>query len=194
MAQFIKTNADLMGVLNFDSGSYVNDSVAFSGIYIAANQIDVINPSTTGFVPGQVVTALPVVSNLGNTFEVPPGVTVVSYAGGVLTVTPAVLSVPGPTEVVPLAVMSAGTKWVVGQTVQPQGPKLDFWTLTITAGCPMEAMQAVQQRGTIHMYKIASSTSLHVAVYDTAGWTDTALVAESNGFISAAVAGATFGA
>lgn len=180
MAQFIKVNADLKGVMNFDAAGYVNDAITFSGTIATGTTITVINPSSTAFTAGQVVTGPGITA----------GTTVVSYAAGVLTVT-------GPTALTPstaLSIMAAATKWTVGETVQPQGPKLDFWTLTVTSNCIDEAMKVVQKRATVHIYKVASATELQVAVYDTAGWTAVTLVSESDGFISAAVAGATFGA
>lgn len=75
-----------------------------------------------------------------------------------------------------------------GVTVQPQGPKLDFFTITFTGtgttGAQVLAtFQTIEQLATIHMYEFttASDDTLAVAVYPVGAWTtatlDTALTA-----------------
>jgi len=75
-----------------------------------------------------------------------------------------------------------------GATVQPQGPKLDFFTITFTGtgttGAQLLAtFQTIEQLATIHLYEFttASDDTLAVAVYPTGAWTtatlDTALTA-----------------
>ncbi len=90
-----------------------------------------------------------------------------------------------------------------GATVQPQGPKLDFFTITKDTGAFTAAninsiVQAVQQLATIYIYEYtdASDDTLAIAVYPTAAWTtstlDTAITAAG---VAVTVAdGATFGA
>ena len=178
MAQFLKVNADLQPVLHFDSASYTNDAITFTGVIATGTTITVSNPSSLAFAAGQLVTGPGITA----------GTTVVSYAAPTLTVT-------GPTALTPTttsAAMVAATRWTVGSTVQPQGPKLDFWTLTIDSNCVDEALKAVGQLATIHMYRVASATSVHVAVYSTGAWDTSTLVSASGGIINAAAAGASF--
>ena len=67
-------------------------------------------------------------------------------------------------------------------SVQPQGPKLDFFTATangaLTTTQVAAAIQAVQQLATIHIYQYNDDTndSLALAVYPTGAWTTAALV------------------
>jgi hypothetical protein len=68
-------------------------------------------------------------------------------------------------------------------TVQPQGPKLDFFTATangaLTTTQVAAAIQTIQQLATIHIYEYtdASNDTLAVAVYPTGAWTSASLVA-----------------
>lgn len=63
-------------------------------------------------------------------------------------------------------------------TVQPQGPKLDFFTIALanvaTDGAVLkEAIEAIQQLATVYIYEVtdASTDTLAVAVYPTGAWT-----------------------
>jgi hypothetical protein len=100
MAQFAKVNGDLLPVINFDSGSYVNS-----------------------------------------------GLNAVSSAN----------------------------------TVQPQGPKLDFFTITATGaltGAQVNTIiQATQQLATVYIYEYTDATNdtLAMAVYPVGAWTTTDL-------------------
>ena len=66
-------------------------------------------------------------------------------------------------------------------TVQPQGPKLDFFTITFTGAVTTTqfntAIQTIQQLATIYMYEYtdASDDTLAIAVYPTGAWTTTSL-------------------
>jgi hypothetical protein len=72
-------------------------------------------------------------------------------------------------------------------TVQPQGPKLDFFTVTfdgaLTTTQLNTAIQTIQQLATIYMYEYTDDTNdtLAVALYPVGAWTtatlDTALTA-----------------
>lgn len=68
-------------------------------------------------------------------------------------------------------------------TVQPQGPKLDFFTATangaVTATQLAAAVQTVQQLATIYIYEYtdASNDTLALAVYPTGAWTTASLAA-----------------
>jgi hypothetical protein len=73
-------------------------------------------------------------------------------------------------------------------TVQPQGPKLDFFTITKDTGAFTTAnistiVQTVQQLATIYIYEYtdASDDTFAMAVYPTGAWTtatiDTAVTA-----------------
>jgi hypothetical protein len=67
-------------------------------------------------------------------------------------------------------------------TVQPQGPKLDFFTATangaLTTTQVAAAVQTIQQLATIHIYEYtdASNDTLAFAVYPTGAWTTASLV------------------
>jgi hypothetical protein len=67
-------------------------------------------------------------------------------------------------------------------TVQPQGPKLDFFTATangaLTTTQVASAVQAIQQLATIHIYEYTDTTNdtLAFAVYPTGAWTTASLV------------------
>ena len=92
-----------------------------------------------------------------------------------------------------------------GKTVQPQGPKLDFFTITASGSSAFSTTQVdvmiktIQQLATVYIYEYtdASNDTLAVAVYPTGAWTTTAL---DTAFTAAGVAststatGATFGA
>lgn len=85
-----------------------------------------------------------------------------------------------------------------GATVQPQGPKLDFFTVTFTGALTTTqlntAVQTIQQLATIYMYEYTDTTddTLAVAVYPVGAWTtttlDTALTAAVEGCTVAASA------
>ena len=69
-----------------------------------------------------------------------------------------------------------------GATVQPQGPKLDFFTITFsgtgTTGAQILAtFQTIEQLATMHMYEFttASDDTLAVAVYPVGAWDTTTL-------------------
>ena len=90
-------------------------------------------------------------------------------------------------------------------TVQPQGPKLDFFTLTGNgsqiADNIQAAFQTIQQLATIHIYEYTDDAAdlLAVALYPVGAYTaaslETQLLALGGGFAGGAVAnGAEFGA
>ena len=90
-----------------------------------------------------------------------------------------------------------------GAVVQPQGPKLDFFTITKDTGAFTGAnvktiIDTVQQLSTVYIYQYtdAANDKLAVAVYPTGAWTaseiDTAVTAA--GVAVTVAAGATFGA
>lgn len=79
-------------------------------------------------------------------------------------------------------------------TVQPQGPKLDFFTITGNGTQVLDniatVFQTVQQLATIHIYEYTNATddTLAVAIYPTGAWTTTTLDNElSNAWSSANV-------
>jgi hypothetical protein len=79
-------------------------------------------------------------------------------------------------------------------TVQPQGPKLDFFTVTASGSTALTGtqvnliIQATQQLATVYLYEFttAGPDTLAMAVYPTGAWTTTTLNA-------AIVAGLTAG-
>ena len=81
-------------------------------------------------------------------------------------------------------------------TVQPQGPKLDFFTITFTGAVTTTqfntAIQTIQQLATIYMYEYTDTTNdtLAIAVYPVGAWTTTSL----DDAITAAVEGCTVAA
>lgn len=68
-------------------------------------------------------------------------------------------------------------------TVQPQGPKLDYFTVTAASGTGFSTTQinilveTVQQLATIYIYEYtdASTDTFAMAVYPTGAWTTTSL-------------------
>jgi len=90
---------------------------------------------------------------------------------------------------------------VSGATVQPQGPKLEFFTLTKDTGAFTTAnvatiVQTVQQLATIYIYEYTDTTNdtFAMAVYPVGAWTaaslDTAVTAA--GIAVTVAASATF--
>ncbi len=82
-----------------------------------------------------------------------------------------------------------------GYTVQPQGPKLDFFTLTGNgsqiADNIQAAFQTIEQLATIHIYEYTNATddTLAIAVYPTGAWSVASLdAAFANAWTSANVA------
>lgn len=80
-------------------------------------------------------------------------------------------------------------------TVQPQGPKLEFFTITGNGSQVLDnistVFQTVQELATIHMYEYTNATddTLAIAIYPVGAWTTTTLDNElSNAWTSANVA------
>ena len=80
------------------------------------------------------------------------------------------------------AYTNSGANAVVsGSSVQPQGPKLDFFTVTATGaltGTQVNLIiQATQQLATVYIYEYTDTTNdtLAMAVYPTGAWTTTTL-------------------
>lgn len=87
-------------------------------------------------------------------------------------------------------------------TVQPQGPKLDFFTVTLAGVAAnttiaLQTMQTVEQLATIHIYEFTDTgtDTLALAVYPTGAWTTATLataVDAATGGTSTVTATATF--
>ena len=87
-------------------------------------------------------------------------------------------------------------------TVQPQGPKLDFFTITGNGSQVADninaVFQTVQQLATVYIYEYTNATddTLAIAVYPVAAWTtatlDTALTAAWASANVSVAASATF--
>lgn len=82
-------------------------------------------------------------------------------------------------------------------TVQPQGPKLDFFTLTGNgsqiADNIQAAFQTIEQLATIHIYEYTNATddTLAIAIYPTGAWDVASLdAAFANAWTSANVTSA----
>ena len=77
-------------------------------------------------------------------------------------------------------------------TVQPQGPKLDFYTVTadgaFTGTQVNLIIQATQQLATVYLYEYTDTTNdtLAMAVYPTGAWTTTTLDAAVEAVLTAA--------
>lgn len=85
--------------------------------------------------------------------------------------------------------VNAGTS---AATVQPQGPKLDFFTIALanvaTDGSVLKAtIDAIQQLATVYIYEVtdASTDTLAVAVYPTGAWTTSTLDTATGGTTTA---------
>ena len=80
-------------------------------------------------------------------------------------------------------------------TVQPQGPKLDFFTFTaagaLVGGNVANAVLALQQLGTIYMYEYTSTgtDTIAVGMYPTGAWTTATITAAMTATGDAALAG-----
>ena len=81
-----------------------------------------------------------------------------------------------------------------GVPVQPQGPKLEFFTITGNSSQVLDniatVFQTVQQLATIHMYEYTNATddTLALAIYPVGAWTTVTLDNElSNAWVSANV-------
>lgn len=76
--------------------------------------------------------------------------------------------------------------------VQPQGPKLDFFTIALaglaTDGTVLKnCIDAIQQLATIYVYEVtdASTDTIAVAVYPTGAWTTSTLDTATGGSTTA---------
>ena len=80
-----------------------------------------------------------------------------------------------------------------GATVQPQGPKLDYFTVTAASTGALTGtqvsliIQATQQLATVYIYEFttAGPDTLAMAVYPTAAWTTTTLQAACRAALTA---------
>jgi len=77
-------------------------------------------------------------------------------------------------------------------TVQPQGPKLDFFTITLASLATdgtvlLNCINAIQQLATIYMYEVtdAGTDTIAIAVYPTGAWTTAALDTATGGSTAA---------
>jgi hypothetical protein len=87
-------------------------------------------------------------------------------------------------------------------TVQPQGPKLDFFTITGNGSQIADniatVFQTIEQLATMHIYEYTDATddTLAIAIYPTGAWTtatlDTALTAAWGSANVSVAASATF--
>lgn len=80
-------------------------------------------------------------------------------------------------------------------TVQPMGPKLDFFTFTaagaLTGSNVANAVLSLQQLGTIYMYEYTSTgtDTIAVGMYPTGAWTAATITAAMTATGDAALAG-----
>ena len=87
-----------------------------------------------------------------------------------------------------------------GKTVQPQGPKLDYFTVTASGALSTtdikNAFDTIQGKGIVYIYEYTDtgSDTLAFAIYPTAAWTTSTLDTELNaagGGLAACVTTAT---
>lgn len=188
MAQFLKVNADLHPVFNFDSANYNNDAVTVEG-YISGTTLTLVTSPSGTIVAG---TAVAPKMLLGAGVAAGTAVTAGSGSTWTVSVSQTLGSASSPVKFAIRSFVTTGTP------VQPQGPKLDFFTVTLTGTAPAFAAQiltVVQQLATIHMYEVYDVNTITLALYGTGAWTaadiDTALA--SAGIAAATVAtGASF--
>lgn len=90
----------------------------------------------------------------------------------------------------------------VNNTVQPAGPKLDFFQLTVTGAAAAggqgvnsvtsNALQAIQQLGTVAMYQVDTGNLVSIAVYPTGAFsTDGSVGANIRATVGATCTAAT---
>jgi hypothetical protein len=79
-----------------------------------------------------------------------------------------------------------------GVTVQPQGPKLDFFTITLAdvaanGTIALQTIQAIEQLATIMIYEFTDTgtDTLAVAVYPSGAWTTATLDTATGGTTTA---------
>jgi hypothetical protein len=80
-----------------------------------------------------------------------------------------------------------------GNTVQPQGPKLDYFTITAASSGALTGtqvnliIQATQQLATVYIYEFttAGPDTLAMAVYPTGAWTTATLQAAARAGLTA---------
>ena len=87
-------------------------------------------------------------------------------------------------------------------SVQPQGPKLDFFTVSLAtvqsnATVSAQAIQTIEQLATLHIFEFltGSPDTLAIAIYPTGAWTTTTLktaIDTATGGTSTVTLGATF--
>ena len=86
-----------------------------------------------------------------------------------------------------------------GNTVQPQGPKLDYFTVTAASSGALTGtqvnliIQATQQLATVYIYEYTDTTNdtVAMAVYPTGAWTTTTLDAAVEAALTAGGLGNT---
>ena len=86
----------------------------------------------------------------------------------------------------------------VGNTVQPQGPKLDFFQITVAGasqspgqgvnGVVSNVLASIQQLGTVAMYQVDTGNLISLAVYPTGAFATTGTTTSQPANISAIVA------
>lgn len=193
MAGFTKSNSDLRAVNNFDLGQYINDGVKVTG-YISGTTLTVVGVPSSAVAAG---TALAPKYLLGPGVAV--GTTVNAVTGAPATPTSLTVSVAqtlgsatAPVDFVVRSFVDAGV------VIQPQGPKLQFFTIKKTGLAPAFAdaiMKVVQQRATVHIYEVRNADDISVATYGTECWTAADLTTELNAAglaVTSVVAGAAF--
>jgi hypothetical protein len=96
----------------------------------------------------------------------------------------------------PSYTVGAVNAYTSGVTVQPQGPKLDYCTITFdgtgtTTAQVKATIDAIQQLATVYIYEFTTTTNdtLAVAFYPTGAW-GTDLTATGAGSLDAAVTAA----
>lgn len=193
MAQFPRANGDLKAVLNLDVGQYQNDAVRVVG-YISGTTLTVVGLPSAAIVAGT-ATAPKLLVGAG----VLTGTTVTAVTGAAASPTSLTVSVAqtlgsvlAPVEFIVRSTVDAGV------VVQPQGPKLQFFTVKKTGLAPAFAeaiMPVVATRSTVHIFEVRNADDISLALYGTECWTAADLAAALNAAglaVTSVTAGAAF--
>jgi hypothetical protein len=184
------------------TGTYlVNNSQTVASTTITASEGPYLNPVKSTF-SGTVTAATTItVSGLNSTINagdiifgagIPEGTTVASYVSPTITVSlPAGESLTVNSSL-QIFMATASVLFTPAQTVQLQGPSLDYITITLQANKHETVLDIIQERATICNYEITGTTSMSVCFQPSGVWgTDTVAFGQSAANILLALQAAT---
>ena len=175
MSQIVRINGDFNPVSVMDAQGYISTATSFTGS-IATTTLTVTqvsgaqNLAVGQNILGPGVAAGTVITALG------------TGTGGVGTYTISV------SQTVASSALAARQMFTIGQVVQPQGPKLQFFTVNGTniSRFMTQVIQTIGQLATIHIYKVIDADNIAFATYSSDSW-DTS----NAGVLDAALTAAT---